>query len=103
MVRHTARSLLIRGVVSLLQRHRAELSSEPKRILLIRPDHLGDVLFLTPALHALRQGRPDARLTALVGPWATGVLTNNPDLDEVETLPFPWFDRQPKVGALDPY
>ena len=30
----------------------------PRSILLIRPDHLGDMLFLTPALHALRQALP---------------------------------------------
>ena len=43
--------------------------TEIKSILVVRPDHLGDLLFATPALSRLRQAFPDARITALVGPW----------------------------------
>lgn len=73
------------------------------RILVIRPDHIGDVLFTTPALHALRHNRPQARITALVGPWAARILQGNPDVDEVLTCPFPGFTRQPKGGVFAPY
>jgi heptosyltransferase-2/heptosyltransferase-3 len=71
--------------------------------LLIRPDHLGDILFLTPALHALRTTLPEARITALTGPWGRAALQGNPDLDAVETCPFPGFARQPKANLLAPY
>lgn len=73
------------------------------RILVIRPDHLGDVLFTTPALRALRRSRPQAHITALVGPWAARVLQGNPDVDEVLTCPFPGFTRQPKGNVFAPY
>jgi ADP-heptose:LPS heptosyltransferase len=72
-------------------------------LLLIRPDHLGDLLFLTPALHALRNALPAARITVLAGPWGTAAIRNNPDLDGVETCTFPGFERQPKAGILAPY
>ncbi|MDI3340198.1 MAG: glycosyltransferase family 9 protein [Sphaerobacter sp.] len=71
-------------------------------LMLLRPDHLGDVLFLTPALRRLRQALPDATITAVVGPWGAPVLAGNPDVDEVLTLPFPGFTRRPG-GRVQPY
>jgi ADP-heptose:LPS heptosyltransferase len=79
----------------------------PRSILLIRPDHLGDILFLTPALHALRVALPAAlpggHITALTGPWGRAALQDNADLDAVETCPFPGFARQPKANLMAPY
>jgi len=71
--------------------------------LLIRPDHIGDLLFTTPALRALRAAWPQARITALVGPWGRDVVERNPHLDQVLTCPFPWFSRQPKASLIEPY
>jgi heptosyltransferase-2/heptosyltransferase-3 len=75
----------------------------PRRIVLIRPDHLGDVLCITPALRYLRATLPQAHLTALVGPWARPVLERNPYLDAVQTLEFPGFTRRSKGSPLAPY
>lgn len=75
----------------------------PQRLLVIRPDHLGDLLFTTPALHYLRSQYPQAHITALIGPWGEAVLAGNPDVDEILTLPFPGFTREPKGRALAPY
>jgi lipopolysaccharide heptosyltransferase II len=75
----------------------------PSSILLIRPDHLGDLLFTTPALRALREAFPQARITGLVGPWAEAVVVSNPCLDEVMLCPFPGFARQPKRSIIEPY
>ena len=72
-------------------------------ILVIRPDHLGDLLFTTPALRLLRQNYPGARITALVGPWGAPILANNPHVDEIITLPFPGFTRQAKPSPWQPY
>jgi ADP-heptose:LPS heptosyltransferase len=74
-----------------------------RRILVIRPDHLGDLLFATPALHLLRASFPEAHIAALVGPWGETVLAGNPDLDEMLICPFPGFTRQPKANPLAPY
>lgn len=74
-----------------------------RKILLVRPDHLGDMLFLTPALHALRQALPAARITVLAGPWGAEVVRHNPDVDAVETCAFPGFERRPKGGVRAPY
>jgi ADP-heptose:LPS heptosyltransferase len=75
----------------------------PPSILLIRPDHLGDLLFTTPALRALRAAFPQVRITCLVGPWAEAVVASNPCLDQVMLCPFPGFTRQPKKSIIEPY
>lgn len=74
---------------------RAPRADPPRRVLVIKPDHLGDLLLATPALSALRQGLPAAHITALVGPWGRAALATNPTVDTLQTLPFPGFERQP--------
>lgn len=66
---------------------------EPRRILAIRLDHIGDVLFFRPGLQALRRLYPQARITALVSSASAELLKNEPGLDEVCSWDAPWFDR----------
>ena len=73
------------------------------RILLIRPDHIGDLLFATPAWRALRGACPSAHLAAMVGPWSKAVAKGNPNLDEIIVCEFPAFSRKPKASFLAPY
>jgi lipopolysaccharide heptosyltransferase II len=75
----------------------------PQSILLIRPDHLGDLLFTTPALKLLREAFPQARITCLVGPWSKAVIENNPHIDDISLCPFPGFTRQKKQTVFKPY
>ncbi len=96
-MKHTLRLLLLyllAGIGRLLIRQRGD----PRRVLVIKPDHLGDVLLMTPALRALRQAMPGALITALVGPWSETMLARNPDIDTLLTCPFPGFARQQAVG-----
>ena len=80
-----------------------KVGGEAPRILLIRPDHIGDVLFATPALRVLRQACPDAHLVAMVGPWGKAVIEHNPYLDEIIVCEFPAFSRRTKASFLAPY
>src|SRR5258708_8212074 len=61
------------------------------RILLLRPDHLGDLVMTTPVLDALREHAPDARITMMVGPWSREVVARHPAIDHLTTCPFPAF------------
>ena len=81
---------------------RVELPRAP-RILVIRPDHLGDLLFVTPALRVLRQRLPNAHPTALIGPWGLPALRDCPHINDVLTLPFPGFTKQAKPSPWQPY
>ena len=73
------------------------------RVLLIRPDHIGDLLMATPAIRWLRGRLPDARIEMLCGPWSAPAVADNPDLDLVETLAFPGLTRSPKSWPGAPY
>jgi ADP-heptose:LPS heptosyltransferase len=74
----------------------------PRRILLLRPDHIGDVLLTTPALGLVRAAFPDAELTYLVGPWSAEVARRGPTV-QVRTLAFPGFTRRSASNLLAPY
>lgn len=57
------------------------------KILLIRLRLIGDVVFTTPAIRAIRRRYPDARLTYIVEPAAQPVVAGNPHLSEVIVAP----------------
>lgn len=72
-------------------------------MLLLRPDHLGDVLLTSPALATLQQALPHARFTYLVGPWAAEVARHGPLGHAVRPLAFPGFARRQGSSPLAPY
>ena len=57
------------------------------KILLVRLRLIGDVVFTTPLVRALRRKYPDAHLTYVVEPLAAPVVRNNPHLDDVLVVP----------------
>ena len=65
----------------------------PKRILVVKLDHVGDVLLATPVFANLRQAYPNAELHALAGKWSRVVLENHPAVDEVIAYNSPFFCR----------
>jgi lipopolysaccharide heptosyltransferase II len=91
------------AIMAPLRRSQQPAHLATSRIVLIRPDHIGDLLFLTPALRVLRRALPDAYLTCMVGPWGKPLIETNPHLDEVITCEFPGFTRKPKPSPLAPY
>ncbi len=71
-------------------------------LLIVRPDHLGDVLLSTPAIQALKHSHPELRIDVLCGEWAADVLASYDEIDRVLTLPFPGFERA-SGSALAPW
>lgn len=57
------------------------------KILLVRLRQIGDVVFTTPAIRALRQRFPDAHISYIVEPAAEPVVRTNPHLSEVIVAP----------------
>ena len=53
------------------------------KILLVRLRLIGDVVFTTPAIRALRRHYPDAHIAYIVEEEAAPVVIGNPHLDEV--------------------
>ncbi len=91
----TVRLLGIPGAYAAALQARKPLPATP-RILLIRPDHLGDLVLATPVLHALKTHAPNSHITMMVGPWSSEVVARHPDIDQLITFPFPGFQRAPQ-------
>ncbi len=64
-----------------------------ERVLAIKLADVGDVLTITPALRALRERFPAARLSVLATPGSCSVLQGNPHVDEVIPFDKLGFDR----------
>lgn len=60
-----------------------QLPDRPLRILVIQFRHVGDVLLTTPALKALRDRYPQARIDYLTEPGPSHILRGNPHIDAV--------------------
>lgn len=60
---------------------------QPFNVLLLRLRLIGDVVFTTPAIRAVRRAYPNARISYLVERDAAPVVMNNPHLDEVIVAP----------------
>jgi ADP-heptose:LPS heptosyltransferase len=56
-------------------------------LLLVRLRLIGDVVFTTPLIRALRERYPDARLTYVVEPSSAPVVDRNPHLSDVVIAP----------------
>ncbi len=49
-----------------------------KKILIIRPDMIGDVVLITPAISAIKKNYPDAEITVLTRAYSRAVLDKHP-------------------------
>lgn len=66
---------------------------EPRKVatvLALRLDRLGDLLTTLPALEALRQALPGARLELAVGSWNEPIARRLPFVDGVRIVDVPW-------------
>ncbi len=57
------------------------------KILLVRLRLIGDVVFTTPAVTAIRDAFPEAEITYLVEPAAAAVVEGHPGVDVVKVVP----------------
>lgn len=53
------------------------------KILFIRRDNIGDLVCTTPAIHAVRQAYPEAKIGVLVNSYNAEAIRNNQDIDEI--------------------
>ena len=73
-----------------------------RRLLVVRPDNLGDVLMCTPALAALRSGLPRAHITLLTSPAAAAAAPHLTMLDAVWPQALPWVRAGLQAAAHAP-
>jgi heptosyltransferase-3 len=66
-----------------------------RRIGVFKTRNIGDVLMITPALRALRETFPEARITAIVNSGTELILAHNPHIDDLVVYP-----RTPEGSTL---
>jgi heptosyltransferase-2/heptosyltransferase-3 len=59
---------------------------EVHKILIIKPDHLGDMLLLTSVLGLIKNRYKDAVIDIVCGSWSKPVLSNNPYIRQIHII-----------------
>jgi ADP-heptose:LPS heptosyltransferase len=80
-------------VNQLFYRKKLPPPSDIKKILVVKLDHIGDVLLATPVITNLRLHYPHAHITLLIGSWSKQVVKCNPHIDEILCYDSPFFCR----------
>jgi len=62
--------------------------SSQKRILIARPDRVGDVVLSTPIPREIKQTYPDSFIAVLVRDYTKAIYENNPYVDLILTDDF---------------
>ncbi|MDL5157786.1 glycosyltransferase family 9 protein [Actinomycetospora termitidis] len=60
------------------------------RVLVVRPDNVGDVIMTVPALRALRAAAPQARIDLLASPAGAAAAPLVPEVDDVVVASVSW-------------
>jgi len=77
----------------------------PPKVLVVKLDHLGDVVTATPVFRSVRRALPEAPIHVMVGPWAKELLAGNPYIDKVLTYDAGTFHRavSPRADGRHPF
>jgi ADP-heptose:LPS heptosyltransferase len=70
---------------------------EPRSILVVQLDHLGDAVLTTAVFPLLKKRFPQARIDVLASQWNREVFANNPYIGRIHVSKRNWFGR--KRGA----
>jgi heptosyltransferase-2/heptosyltransferase-3 len=74
-----------------------------RRVLILQPDHLGDIILSQPAVAHLREAFSDDELVAVVGPWSREITELTWPVDRVVEVRYPGFSRLRSRTSIDPY
>jgi len=67
-----------------------------KKILIYRPEHIGDYIVSLPAIRSLRENFPKAKITIVIGPWNKKLAEATQYIDEMIIFEDPLVER--KIG-----
>ena len=85
--------------VTLVDAMTGEETRAAPRVVVARPDHLGDLLLTLPAFAVLRRLLPEARLTCLAPPSLLPIAARARDVDEAIAMPLTMTDVVPTPDA----
>jgi len=88
-------------IAIVLCRSRKRVLPEPvKKILLIKPDHLGDLLIFTAILPLVKKYYPKVIIDIVVGSWGVSFLKNNPHINKVYTVDHFFLNRSTAYSKI---
>lgn len=73
---------------------------QPRRILVVQLDHLGDAVLTSPLLARLRANYRDATIDVLASPSNLEVFQSDPNVDHVRLAERTWFERRQGRWAM---
>lgn len=68
------------------------------KILVIRLDHIGDMVLSTPVYKELKKAYPKAEICVLCNPGTKQMIENNPNVDKIYEFYSPWFSKKEYKG-----
>ena len=74
--------------------------SSIRRVLIVQPYGIGDLLFVTPVLRALRLQPTVEKVDLLLGSRTEAVVRSNPHVDEIFTVDKDLFHRQGRMQTM---
>ncbi len=89
----TADRVLAAGAAVTRPFRRRRRPGQPRRILVLRLERIGDLLMTLPALADLREAVPDAAIDLIVGSWNAGLASAIATVTRVHTLDAAWLAR----------
>jgi lipopolysaccharide heptosyltransferase II len=79
---------------------RRQRPTDPRRILLLRLERIGDVVMALPAVADVRSLAPDAAIDLVVGSWNAELAGAAPAVNRVITLDAEWLAREGQGQSL---
>ena len=83
-------SAFLSCVVNVLGRFRPPRAA---RVLVVKLDHVGDVILATPAIRAMREARPHDPIDVLIAPASSVALEGNPRIERILYYDSPRYRR----------
>jgi len=70
-----------------------QFPQDVRKILVLRVDHIGDVIMSTGIYRHLKKKFPESKVSVLTGIWGKEIIENNPYIDEIIVHNCPWWKR----------
>ena len=67
---------------------------EPKKILVIRADRIGDMILSTPVFRWIKRLYPNSTIVCLASTLSSQLVSGNPFVDKTISYDPPWFDKK---------
>jgi len=73
----------------------------PKKILILRNDHIGDLVLTTQVFREIKKEFPDCEITVIINPIAKPIIEKNKNVDKI--IPFGLFWRDKNIKSFLEY